>query len=238
MRTVPTWASVARGENPTLQEAPAATAAPTAAAAPFDAMALCRRYVVMGFRVHFSIKNNAGCEEICLFCRFPDPTAASSSLTRPPPSRRCQRRRNRGKPTTCTSSTKKGAAYIHVAATYTLPYVASNCHPRLVSISATTGEKNAKAGGANSNSSEKLKTTQLGHHLSPLHLPGVHCQRDHPLHDHFAYTASTTVVAADPQPLTPNCQPLTLTTNTNPPTTPTHPQPQPPTGNPSPDHIC
>jgi hypothetical protein len=120
--TVPTWASVARGENPTLQEAPAATAAPSAAtaapsaattapsaatAAPSDAMALCRCCVVMGFRAHFSIKNNAGCEEICLFCRFLDPAAASSSLTRPPPSRRHQRWRNCVKITTCTSSTQK-----------------------------------------------------------------------------------------------------------------------------------
>jgi hypothetical protein len=54
----------------------------------------------------FSIKNNAGCKEICLFCRFPDPTAASSSLARPPQTRRRQCRRNCGKPTTCTSSTQ------------------------------------------------------------------------------------------------------------------------------------
>jgi hypothetical protein len=69
-RTVPTWASVARGENLTQQEAPATSTSPSEAIALYT----------------------AGYEEISLFCRFPDPSATTSFPTRPLLTRRRQRR--------------------------------------------------------------------------------------------------------------------------------------------------
>jgi hypothetical protein len=67
---VPTWADIARGGNftSTPQEAPAASTA--------DAIALYKRYVSMGLQARISVKHNAGYEEICLSCRFPEPSAA------------------------------------------------------------------------------------------------------------------------------------------------------------------
>jgi hypothetical protein len=79
-RTVPTWASVARGGNLTQQDF-TQQEAPAVAATPSDAIALYKRYVAMGYRACFSIKNITGYEEINLFCRFPDPPARSAPPT-------------------------------------------------------------------------------------------------------------------------------------------------------------
>jgi hypothetical protein len=90
-RTVPTWASVARGGNLTQQDF-TQQEAPAVAATPSDAIALYKRYVVMGYQARFSIKNNAGYEEINLFCRFPNPSATSAPPTQPLPTRKRQHR--------------------------------------------------------------------------------------------------------------------------------------------------
>jgi hypothetical protein len=97
-RAAPTWADIARGgnNNPTHQEAPSAS--------PADAITLYKQYVSMGLQARFSLKYNAGYEEIHLFCRFPKPSVARHQH----PARHRQRRRNhhcnRGKPATCSTS--------------------------------------------------------------------------------------------------------------------------------------
>jgi hypothetical protein len=93
-RTVPTWADIARGGISTHQ---------ATATSPADAIALCKRYVTMGFQARFLIKSNAGHEDIILFCRFPASLVASHIPTQPTRSRR-NRPLNCGKPTTCSPS--------------------------------------------------------------------------------------------------------------------------------------
>ncbi len=176
-RTVPTWASAARGGNLTQQEAPAAAATPS------DAIALYKRYVAMGFRVRFSIKNNVGCEEISLFCRFPDPSATSSPPTRPLLTQRLQRRQNRSKPAICTSSTQtEVSTYTSPPRTHRPTSLPISVHASSLSVPPPAKKKRESA-GVSSNSLEKWKTTQIGLCPSPHHLPLVHRQRDHPLHD-------------------------------------------------------
>ncbi len=99
-RTALTWAEIARGGNSTHQEAPTTS--------PADAITLYKRYVTMGFQARFSIKSNAGYEDITLFCCLPVSSVASNKPSQPPRSCRCQRQRNhprnRDKPATCTTS--------------------------------------------------------------------------------------------------------------------------------------
>jgi hypothetical protein len=91
-RTVPTWASVARGGNLTQQEAPPQLQHLPTLSASTSVMSLW-------------VSERAFPSRIKL-----DPSATSSPPTRPLPTRRRQRRQNRSKPATCTSSTQTEAS--------------------------------------------------------------------------------------------------------------------------------
>jgi hypothetical protein len=78
------------------------TEAPTAS--PADAITLYKQFVSMGLQARFSLKYNAGYEEIHLFCRFPEPSVARHQHPAPHRHRRRNYHRNRGKLATHSTS--------------------------------------------------------------------------------------------------------------------------------------